>query len=128
MEKLPLFHDLEEWDTRWRKTGNMVGHKVWGDILVKPWETTPKNDYLSRELYTSLTMALNKTTGVILNGRDDLDRLGLEIPHLLRHEYSRPTDTLTLPTVFTEWSSLHQHKTEIATTFAGRVCTLAQSS
>jgi hypothetical protein len=74
-----------------------------------------------------LTTALNKTTGVILNGRDDLDGQGLEILHLLHHENS-PTDTLTLPTVFTEWSTLHQHKTESASAFAGRVRTLAQRS
>jgi hypothetical protein len=127
MEKLPAFHDLEEWDIWWRKTRNMLGHEAWGDILVKPWETTPTNDSLSRELYMRLTTALNKTTGVILNGRDDLDGQGLEILHLLHHEYS-PTDTLTLPTVFTEWSTLHQHKTESASAFAGRVLTLAQQS
>jgi hypothetical protein len=38
------------------------------------------------------------------------------------------TDTLTPPTVFNEWSTLHQHKTETASAFAGRVRTLAQRS
>jgi hypothetical protein len=71
MEKLPPFHDLEEWDIWWRKTRNMLGHEAWGNILVKPWETTPENESLSRELYMRLTTALNKTTGVILNGRDE---------------------------------------------------------
>jgi hypothetical protein len=113
MEKLPPFHNLEEWDIWWHKTRNMLGHEAWGNILVKPWETTPKNESLSRELYMHLTAALNKTTGVILNGRDDLDGLGLEILHLLHHEYS-PTDTLTLFTVFNERSTLHQHRTETA--------------
>jgi hypothetical protein len=127
MEKLPPFHDLEEWDIWWRKTRNMLGHEAWGNILVKPWETTPENESLSRELYMRLATALNKTTGVIMNGRDDLDRLGLEILHLLHHEYS-PTDTLTLPTVFNEWNTLRQHKTETASAFAGRVRTLAQRS
>jgi hypothetical protein len=42
-------------------------------------------------------------------------------------EYS-PTDALILPTVFNEWSTLHQHKTETAWAFAGRVRTLAQQS
>ncbi len=71
--------------------------------------------------------APNKTTGVTLNCRDNLDGLGLKILHLLHQEYS-PTDTLTLPTVFNEWSTLHQHKTETASAFAGRVHTLAQQS
>jgi hypothetical protein len=62
-----------------------------------------------------------------VSGRDDLDRLGLKILHLLHHEYS-PTDTLTLPTVFNKWSTLHQHKTETALAFTGRVRTLAQQS
>jgi hypothetical protein len=95
-------------------------------LRIQP-SPTPENESLSRELYMRLTAALNKTTGVILNGRDGLDGLGLEILHLLRHEYS-PTDTLTLPTVFNEWSRLHQHKTETASAFAGRVRTLAQRS
>jgi hypothetical protein len=66
-EKLSTFHDLEEcWDIWWRKTRNMMlGHEAWGDSLVKPWETTPDNDSLSRELFMRLTTALNKTTRVI---------------------------------------------------------------
>jgi hypothetical protein len=86
IEKLPPFHDLEEWDIWWRKTRNMFGHEAWGNILAKPWETTPENESLSRELYMRLTTALNKTTGVILKGRDNLDGLGLEILRLLHHE------------------------------------------
>jgi hypothetical protein len=73
------------------------------------------------------TTAPNKTTGVTLNCRDNLDGLGVEILHLLHQEYS-PTDTLALPTVFNEWSTLHQHKTETASAFTGRVHTLAQQS
>jgi hypothetical protein len=42
MEKLPLFHDLKEWDIWWRKTRNMLGHEAWGKILVKPWENVRK--------------------------------------------------------------------------------------
>jgi hypothetical protein len=64
MEKLPPFHDLEEWDIWWRKTRNMPGHEAWGDILVKPWVTTPESDSLLQQLYMLLTTALNKTTGV----------------------------------------------------------------
>jgi hypothetical protein len=46
MKKLPAFHNLEEWDIWLRKTGNMLGHEAWGDILVKPWKTTPDHDSL----------------------------------------------------------------------------------
>jgi hypothetical protein len=106
-----------------------LAHEAWNGILDQgePCTTCLENRSLSNKLAQRLTACMTATVGDAIGGMDGHAGKGMEMLQSIIDHFI-PSAVVNLPTIFREWSALHQENDELAVVFSGRVVKLANRS
>jgi hypothetical protein len=127
--KFDKLDKAENFDWWHRQVRGRLQHEAWQNILAggEPNITVDSNRAISNKLCQRLNQAMTATVGEAIGGTYEYEGLGLELFQAIIHHFI-PSDSVNLPTIFTEWNELHQKKDELAAVFSGRVTKLAARS
>ena len=119
----------ENFDWWYKQLQGRLQHEAWKNILSggEPYATTDANRTVSNKLSQRLNQAMTATIGEAIGGTDEFEGLGLELLQAIINHFI-PSESVNLPTIFTEWNELHQKKDELSTVFSARVTRLANRS
>jgi hypothetical protein len=127
--KFDKLDKVENFDHLHRQLRGCLQHEAWQNILGggEPYVTTAANKTISNKLCQRLNQPMTAAIGEGIGGTDDYEGLGLELLQAIIDHFI-PSESVNLPTIFTEWNDLHQKKDALASLFSGRVIKLATRS